>query len=158
MGRRSGCATSYLGIESHDIDIAINSMTGRIFALRLVAFCDEEINKTTYSLGPDDLKHLHTVKKNPDRSKHLETATTTLFGLDLDFVDLRKETYAADKPESADRVWLLPRKMLERRDATVNALFYNLAERRDRGLYRWAARHAGKIDSDTSGAATDIHG
>ena len=36
------------------------------------------------------------IKSNPDKSKHLETATARLFGLDVDFVNLRSETYMLD--------------------------------------------------------------
>lgn len=32
-------------------------------------------------------------KLNPDMSKHLETATAKIFGLMIDFVNLRSETY-----------------------------------------------------------------
>lgn len=36
------------------------------------------------------------IAKNPDQSKHLETATFKVFGLDLDLVNLRSEQYAED--------------------------------------------------------------
>ena len=36
------------------------------------------------------------IKKNPEQSKHLETATIQIFGLWLDFVNLRGEEYAED--------------------------------------------------------------
>jgi hypothetical protein len=35
-----------------------------------------------------------TIGMNPDQSKHLETARFSLFGLDLDLVNLRSEKYA----------------------------------------------------------------
>ena len=114
-----------LNLESHDIDVAINTMTGETFALELQAFCSIEANRAAYKIGPDDLKHLHTIKKNPDSSKHLETATTSLFGLDLDFVNLRKETYAADSRNPQIEFGTAEEDAL-RRDATINALFYNL--------------------------------
>lgn len=34
---------------------------------------------------------------NPEQSKHLETATTKVFGLSLDFVNLRKESYGQSR-------------------------------------------------------------
>lgn len=34
------------------------------------------------------------IAQNPDQSKHLETATFKLFGLDIDLVNLRSEAYA----------------------------------------------------------------
>ena len=36
------------------------------------------------------------IDSNPDRSKHLETATTKVFGQAVDFVNLRTETYQDD--------------------------------------------------------------
>lgn len=34
------------------------------------------------------------IEQNPDQSKHLETATFKILGLDLDLVNLRSEEYA----------------------------------------------------------------
>jgi tRNA nucleotidyltransferase (CCA-adding enzyme) len=39
------------------------------------------------------LGKIATIEARPDQSKHLETATTTFLGLDLDFVQLRSEEY-----------------------------------------------------------------
>jgi len=114
-----------LGIQSHDIDTAINCMTGEAFATRLTAFCDVEANRARYGVGPDDVGRLHKVASNPDKSKHLETTTTKLYGLDLDFVNLRKETYADDS-RNPQVEFGTPQEDAERRDATVNALFYNI--------------------------------
>lgn len=36
------------------------------------------------------------VARNPDQSKHLETATLRVYGLDIDLVNLRSEEYATD--------------------------------------------------------------
>lgn len=36
------------------------------------------------------------MEKNPDRSKHLETAKAAVLGVELDFVNLRSEEYADD--------------------------------------------------------------
>lgn len=78
-----------LGVESNDIDIAINHMSGEEFATKLVDYLKET--------NPDLLlKAIHTIKKNPEKSKHLETCTTKLYGLDIDFVNLRSEQYTVD--------------------------------------------------------------
>jgi tRNA nucleotidyltransferase (CCA-adding enzyme) len=37
-----------------------------------------------------------TVEANPEQSKHLETARTTIWGLEIDLVNLRSEGYAED--------------------------------------------------------------
>ena len=33
------------------------------------------------------------IKSNPDKSKHLETATVQIYGIEVDFVNLRNEIY-----------------------------------------------------------------
>ena len=42
------------------------------------------------------LGSLHQIAANPEKSKHLETVTTRMFGFDVDLVNLRKEVYAED--------------------------------------------------------------
>jgi tRNA nucleotidyltransferase (CCA-adding enzyme) len=77
-----------LGSECHDIDIALDNMTGHTFALKFTKFARE--------LKHLPVKSVAVVKGNPGQSKHLETAKTTVLGLDLDFVNLRDEAYADD--------------------------------------------------------------
>lgn len=107
-----------LGNESNDLDIAINYLSGEEFASKLQMYLAQHHPELK-------LKAIHTIKKNPEKSKHLETCTTKLFGLDVDFVNLRSEEYTTDS-----RVPLIECGTAEedalRRDATLNALFYNL--------------------------------
>jgi hypothetical protein len=65
------------------------------------------------------------IKANPDKSKHLETTTFVLNGIDLDLCNLRTEEYAADSriPKMSMGTVLQD---AARRDFTVNALFFNL--------------------------------
>ncbi|KAK3688469.1 hypothetical protein B0T22DRAFT_498578 [Podospora appendiculata] len=114
-----------LGVESHDIDTAIDSMTGEAFAIRLCDFCDVDAHRKRHAIGPADVGQLHKIARNPDKSKHLETTTTRLFGLDVDFVNLRRETYTEDSRNPQMEFGTAEEDSL-RRDATVNALFYNL--------------------------------
>lgn len=118
-----------LGMESHDIDTAINCMTGEAFALRLQEYCIDnayaEQRTRQHSIGPNDIGNLHKIAKNPEKSKHLETTTVRLFGLDVDFVNLRKETYTQESRNPQMEFGTAEEDAL-RRDATVNALFYNL--------------------------------
>ncbi|TFK30711.1 transfer RNA nucleotidyltransferase [Coprinopsis marcescibilis] len=65
------------------------------------------------------------IDKNPSQSKHLETATFKLFGLDLDFVNLRSEEYAGDS-RIPTVSFGTPLEDAMRRDITINALFYNV--------------------------------
>ncbi|KAK3390864.1 hypothetical protein B0H63DRAFT_557752 [Podospora didyma] len=114
-----------LGIESHDIDVAISCMTGEAFAHHLCKFCDVPENSQRHAMDPDDNRRLYTVARNPDKSKHLETTSARLFGLDLDFVNLRKETYT-DESRNPEMDFGTAEEDAVRRDATINALFYNL--------------------------------
>ncbi|KAH8678663.1 hypothetical protein BGZ60DRAFT_525410 [Tricladium varicosporioides] len=114
-----------LDIPSHDIDTAINSMTGYKFCEQLQTYLKDPVKVGKHALQKADLGNLHKVAANPEKSKHLETATMRLFGFEVDFVNLRKETYASHSrhPEIEDGT---PEEDAIRRDATINALFYNL--------------------------------
>lgn len=114
-----------LGRASHDIDVAINCMTGEIFGNKLRDFCDIPENKEKHRLQKWDIGSLHKIEKNPDKSKQLETATVKIFGLDVDFVNLRTETYAEDS-RNPQMEFGTAEEDARRRDATVNALFYNI--------------------------------
>lgn len=119
-----------LGAESHDIDVAISTMTGLQFGTYLQEYLDEPENLEKYTNNKelaftDEMLKVHTIKANPEKSKHLETVTTRLFGLDIDLVNLRKETYTELSRNPQVEFGTAEEDAL-RRDATVNALFYNL--------------------------------
>lgn len=131
-----------LGVESHDIDVAINNMTGYQFGLRMKEYLDQPGNLEKYDLdgvagsdtqvskaGPNGkaklVGGLHKIEANPEKSKHLETVTTRIFGLDIDLVNLRKETYTDDS-RNPQMEFGTPEEDALRRDATINAMFYNL--------------------------------
>ncbi|KAI0012201.1 hypothetical protein F4779DRAFT_626121 [Xylariaceae sp. FL0662B] len=114
-----------LGIESHDIDTAINVMTGEAFVLKMCALCEQSDIKKKHTITDTDIGSLHKIARKPDKSKHLETTTIKLFGYDVDFVNLRKETYAEHSRNPQMEFGTAEEDAL-RRDATVNALFYNL--------------------------------
>ena len=90
---------------SHDIDLAINNMTGEQFGLKMQEYLELPGNADKYVIehekaGKDDKNKakriapgLHKIEANPEKSKNLETATTKIMGIDLDLVNLRKETY-----------------------------------------------------------------
>ncbi|CAL9732851.1 CCA tRNA nucleotidyltransferase, mitochondrial [Monosporozyma unispora] len=109
-----------LGQGSHDLDIAINNMSGETFALGLNEYLLENYSK--YGVKPHSI---HKIDKNPEKSKHLETATTKLFNIEVDFVNLRSEEYT-----ELSRIPIVnfgtPEQDALRRDATLNALFYNI--------------------------------
>ncbi|KAK6515342.1 CCA tRNA nucleotidyltransferase, mitochondrial [Arthrobotrys conoides] len=106
--------------KSHDIDIGINNMTGFEFASHLNEFLTENIEK--YNIPA---KSIHKIESNPEKSKHLETATTKILGLDIDFVNLRSESYS-EESRIPKMEFGTPQEDALRRDACINALFYNL--------------------------------
>ncbi|KAI1419039.1 hypothetical protein F5Y12DRAFT_319371 [Xylaria sp. FL1777] len=114
-----------LGIESHDIDTAINTMTGEAFASKIDELCKKPGTVEKHRITRTDIGNLHKIAKNPDKSKHLETTTIKLFDFDVDFVNLRKETYSQDSRNPQMEFGTAEEDAL-RRDATINALFYNL--------------------------------
>lgn len=95
-----------LGLESNDIDIAVDNMSGEEFAQLL------------------NTKTVTVVKANPEQSKHLATAMVRLYGLPIDFVNLRTETYTESRIPMMEMG--TPEEDAMRRDLTINALFYNL--------------------------------
>lgn len=114
-----------LGIESHDVDVAVNEMTGVKFAQLMREYCITDLAIQKHSIKPDDIGNLHQVARNPDKSKHLETAMLRIFGLEIDIVNLRKETYS-ENSRNPTVEFGTPEEDALRRDATINALFYNI--------------------------------
>ncbi|WFD32462.1 CCA tRNA nucleotidyltransferase [Malassezia sp. CBS 17886] len=118
---------------SHDLDVSLSSLTGHTFALFLQAY----LGSGAFSLSPlardigshsaqgESMSHIGRIAANPEQSKNLETATARVFGMDLDFVNLRKEEYIGDT-----RIPIMafgtPKEDAERRDITINSLFYNV--------------------------------
>lgn len=99
--------------QSDDIDIALDNISGEAFA-RLV---NVRINGEKDKVG--------VVKSNPDKSKHLQTATLKICGKFVDFVNLRTEKYSSESriPEISIGT---PLEDALRRDITINTLFYNI--------------------------------
>lgn len=118
-----------LGIQSHDIDTAINVMTGYNFSLKMKEYLEDPENLKKHELEAKDIKKLYKIAANPEKSKHLETATTNIFQFDVDFVNLRKETYTVNSRNPQMEFGTALEDAL-RRDATINALFYNLDDNR----------------------------
>jgi len=114
-----------LGKQSQDVDIAINVLTGTAFATKLKEYLDDTANLAKHGLQVEDVRSVHTIKANPDKSKHLETVTTKIFDLDVDLVNLRKETYT-DGSRNPEVEFGTAQEDALRRDATINALFYNI--------------------------------
>jgi tRNA nucleotidyltransferase (CCA-adding enzyme) len=118
-----------LEIESHDIDVALSSMTGAEFGKHLQDFSSQhggDYEAEAASLGISaQLRSLHYIAENAEKSKHLATMTTRFLGFDLDFANLRKEAYS-ETSRNPEMEFGTPKEDADRRDATINALFYNL--------------------------------
>lgn len=59
-------------------------MSGQLGSFRLLRFFEK----------PKSILTIHYLEANPEQSKHLETATVKILGLQIDCVNLRAETYA----------------------------------------------------------------
>ncbi|KAL5585098.1 hypothetical protein FOVSG1_014487 [Fusarium oxysporum f. sp. vasinfectum] len=123
-----------MGIHCSDLDIALSTMSGVQFGNLLTEFLEQ--NEASYQQRALDLgiefrkfNGFHSTKKNLDKSKKLETAVGRIFGLDLDLVNLRKEVYD-DDCRTPEMEFNTAEEDAFRRDATANALFFDLQNRK----------------------------
>lgn len=107
-----------LGIPSHDIDIAVDNISGYKFALLALEWMKEH--------NIPGLKQVAKVDENPEQSKHIETAILPIFGIPIDFVQLRKETYSENSRIPQVEATSSAQEDALRRDLTINSLFYNI--------------------------------
>ncbi|KAI0825228.1 hypothetical protein BC628DRAFT_1320460 [Trametes gibbosa] len=124
-----------LGSQCNDIDIALENMMGVPFAERFVEYC-----RTVKDLP---VKSVAKIESNPDQSKHLETARTTILGIELDFVNLRSEEYAENSRIPSQVAFGTPLQDAIRRDITINTLFYNV--------------HSREVEDHTGKGLDDLH-
>jgi tRNA nucleotidyltransferase (CCA-adding enzyme) len=117
-----------LRIDCKDVDIALDTMMGETFAKNLCEFMAQ------HNLHP---KGVGVIQSNPDRSKHLETATINIFGQPIDFVNLRAEEYANDSRIPDKIEFGTPLQDALRRDITINSLFYHI---QDETIEDWSGR------------------
>ena len=106
-----------LGLQSDDIDFALDTLTGAQFAESVSAYLASSGGGRTSSVG--------TIRSNPEQSKHLETATFVVDGISIDANRFRDEIYHPGSriPEVKQSTAL---EDAQRRDFTINALFYNI--------------------------------
>lgn len=100
------------GIPNHDIDVAVDTISGFEFAVRLNEYDAVGNSK------------VHKISANPEKSKHLETAILNMHGYDIDFAQLRTEVYTNSRIPTIQVG--TPEEDAFRRDLTINCLFYNL--------------------------------
>ncbi|KAL0436437.1 UNVERIFIED_CONTAM: CCA tRNA nucleotidyltransferase, mitochondrial [Sesamum radiatum] len=102
--------------ECHDIDIAVDDMSGREFCEKVNEYL-QSIGKKTHDIGVSSRK--------PEQSKHLEIAVVKLFGVSVDVVNLRSEDYSENSRIPTMRFGGAEEDAY-RRDLTINSLFYNI--------------------------------
>ncbi|GAQ85176.1 Polynucleotide adenylyltransferase family protein [Klebsormidium nitens] len=102
--------------DSGDIDIALDDQMGVDFA--------EKVNEYLRLRG-EQTREIGHIKSNPDQSKHLETAKVKIHGTEIDFVNLRSETYA-EGSRIPEATFGTAEQDAFRRDLTINSLFYNI--------------------------------
>ncbi|CAG9476818.1 unnamed protein product [Plasmodium vivax] len=110
----------FLGISNDDIDLTVDNMKGSEFCNYIKEYIQEK-EKKNFNFG--------IIKINSDQSKHLETSSFNLFNFQVDVVNLRNEKYTEDS-RIPEIIIGTPEEDALRRDFTVNALFYNLNNRR----------------------------
>ena len=128
-----------LGLDSDDIDLAVDNMSGLQFAELLKEYLEEQwslsaVSSSTQIESPPPTNvdaqstiKVAVIKANPDQSKHLETATVKIAGLEVDITNLRTETYAEGSRIPTIEIGTA-REDAYRRDLTINSLFYNINE------------------------------
>ena len=114
-----------LGLETHDVDIALDACSGVEFAHVVKEYHTSLVQDDGSQNKNNKIGKIGVIAANPDQSKHLETACVNIFGNDVDFSNLRHETYAEDS-RIPDTVVGTPLEDSFRRDCTMNALYYNL--------------------------------
>jgi len=133
-----GAALSLLsGTVPVDIDIALDDRLGREFA--------DVLSRWLHSNDIVRRADVGVVQENPEKSRHLGTASMRLGRYRMDFANLRAgETYAHGSriPESTRPG--TPREDAHRRDLTINSLFYNI--------------HEGAIEDMTGRGLDDLRG
>ncbi len=105
-----------MGVQSNDIDIAIDTMDGEEFA-----------NLIALHLGASKA---HAIKANPEKTKNISTAKAYLplpdgRKMEVDFAQTRKEVYTDNSRNPIVKPGTIQDDCL-RRDLTINSLFYNL--------------------------------
>ncbi|CAI0554436.1 unnamed protein product [Linum tenue] len=132
-----------LGKECYDIDIAIDNMSGSQFVDSVKDYLE-----TVNEVAQGDC----VIARNPDQSKHLETARMRLFDQWIDFVNLRCEDYNENSRIPTMKFGTAEEDAY-RRDLTINSLFYNINNSSVEDLTGRGARFEFEMDEDLKEAA-----
>ncbi|GAA6047725.1 hypothetical protein JCM3770_001746 [Rhodotorula araucariae] len=113
-----------LGRQSDDIDVSTSPdpITGLKFAMLFEQYLE--------TLGKRNLMgRLTKIEAKPEQSKHLETATARVCDLSVDWVQQRGQEVYTEGSRIPTVAFGTPLEDAERRDLTINSLFYNLRTR-----------------------------
>ncbi|BGP22195.1 tRNA nucleotidyltransferase [Rhodotorula toruloides] len=113
-----------IGRKSDDIDVSTSPdpITGLKFAMLFEKYLE--------TLGQRDLMgRLTKIEAKPEQSKHLETATARVCDLSVDWVQQRGQEVYTEGSRIPTVAFGTPLEDAERRDLTINSLFYNLRTR-----------------------------
>jgi len=103
-----------------DVDVVVDDLCGAEFAGYVARYVRES--------GCGAEVKVAVISENAEKSKHLETATMRVCGLSVDVVNLRSERYTECSRIPEVEIGT-PLEDAERRDLTINALFYNINTR-----------------------------
>jgi tRNA nucleotidyltransferase (CCA-adding enzyme) len=103
--------------HTHDVDIAIDSISGVDFATIVQLYLKQQAL---------DVHRMGVIAANPSQSKHLETATMIVADMEVDFCNLRSQEIYESHSRIPTTSFGTPLEDAQRRDFTVNALYFNL--------------------------------
>ncbi|TXG71725.1 hypothetical protein EZV62_000304 [Acer yangbiense] len=134
-----------LGKECHDIDIALDNMSGSEFV--------NEVTMYFFVAGLEPPAGIGKIPSKPDKSKHLETTRMMLFELWIDLVNLRCEEYS-ENSRIPTMKFGTAKEDAYRRDLTINSLFYNINTNSVEDLTGRGSRFLFILDEELKKAAT----
>lgn len=122
----------YDAAPSRDIDFVLSDVSGSDFAKLVCRYLEEENDRGIIDDGNnkcDDVRLTMNSKKKGLQSDHLQTATLSILGFDVDFCRLRYEKYDGESriPERTGVASVVQDAW--RRDLTINSLYYNINTR-----------------------------
>lgn len=121
-----------LNKTSNDIDVALSNLSGKDFGQHFRHFYNThgrrykaKAERLEIAGIAAELSKIVIVEEDAEKSKHLAVAKMKLFGLEVDLVNLRTEVYTENSRTPVVKMGT-PKEDALRRDATINALFYNI--------------------------------
>ncbi|CAB9522837.1 Putative CCA tRNA nucleotidyltransferase 2 [Seminavis robusta] len=114
-----------LGLRSHDVDITVDKMMGVQFATLIQKYL-LSLPLSHPARCQSKYPKMGVIAANPEQSKHLETATMKVHNIDIDVCHLRAEEIYQENSRIPTVSIGTPLQDAQRRDFTLNAMFYNL--------------------------------